>query len=327
MITTSSTLNTDQAQRILTLAEHAARTDGDLALDEAARLALRAEERAEGRVHLVATAPGSAESGSVDPAHDAPAGYASVLPDGTVQGVVDPAQRGRGIGTALLAAAEEAAHTAGQEPAVWVHGDLPDSIAFLTRRGFVPTRSLFVMTAPLDEPITTVEPADSSLTIRRFEPVRGSDLDQLQQVNARAFAGHPEQGQLTRADLQQRMNEDWFQPEDLFVAESASGEMLGFAWLKRAGGTPELYVLGVDPSAQGKRLGAALLTRALGHLADEGEAAVELYVDGDNTAAVQLYEKQGFEITARHTQLRREESREGVERTDPETAQSTGGAR
>lgn len=310
MITTSSTLSTEQAERILTLAEAASRVDGDLALDEAARLALRAQPASSGCTHLLAAA---AEAGT---GPDGLAGYASVLPDGTVQGVVDPAERGRGIGSALLQAAQEAARSAGVQPAVWVHGDLPDSLGFLMRRGFGPARSLLVMTAPITAPApgeqaAGEQAAGGSVTIRRFDS-SPRDLDQLQQVNARAFAEHPEQGQLTRDDLRQRMDEDWFQPEDLFVAEDPNGRMLGFAWLKRAGGTSELYVLGVDPDAQGSGLGAALLTRALAHLAELGEVAVELYVDGDNTAAVRLYEKQGFAVTAHHTQLRPVEHPGGV---------------
>ena len=61
-----------------------------------------------------------------------------------------------------------------------------------------------------------------------------------------------------------------------------------------ADGLGEVYVLGTAPAAQGLGVGRGLLVRGLRHLADRGCPAVLLYVDGDNTTAVRLYEKAGF---------------------------------
>jgi mycothiol synthase len=55
-----------------------------------------------------------------------------------------------------------------------------------------------------------------------------------------------------------------------------------------------VYVLGVDPDAQGMRLGRALTDVGLAYLRARGLRQVLLYVEEDNEAAVQLYESRGF---------------------------------
>ncbi len=77
--------------------------------------------------------------------------------------------------------------------------------------------------------------------------------------------------------------------------------LLGFHWTKvHAPGEAadeavgEVYVLGVDPDAQGMRLGQALTDLGLAHLRGRGLHQVLLYVEEDNAAAVRLYESRGF---------------------------------
>jgi len=59
-------------------------------------------------------------------------------------------------------------------------------------------------------------------------------------------------------------------------------------------GLGEVYVVGVDPSHQGRGLGGPVTRLGLAHLARLGLSEVELYVDGDNTAARRTYERLGF---------------------------------
>ena len=82
-------------------------------------------------------------------------------------------------------------------------------------------------------------------------------------------------------------------PAGLFVAEQG-GNIVGFHWTKVDERRGEVYVLAVDPDRQGGRLGAALLSRGLDHLAEAGVDGVELYVEGDNAGAVDLYTATGF---------------------------------
>jgi mycothiol synthase len=63
----------------------------------------------------------------------------------------------------------------------------------------------------------------------------------------------------------------------------------------------EVYIVGVDPAAQGRGLGAALTLRGLHHLAERldgpgRDAQVMLYVEADNSAAVKTYRRLGFDV-------------------------------
>ncbi|HQE16262.1 MAG TPA: mycothiol synthase, partial [Mycobacterium sp.] len=126
-------------------------------------------------------------------------------------------------------------------------------------------------------------------------------------VNNAAFSWHPEQGGWTGADLAERLSEPWFDPAGLFLAvEEQSGRLLGFHWTKvhddRVG---EVYVLAVDPSAQGRGLGRTMTMVGVDHLArrlgDATNPEVMLYVESDNVAAVNTYRGLGFTVAGADT--------------------------
>ena len=85
-----------------------------------------------------------------------------------------------------------------------------------------------------------------------------ADDAELVRVNNAAFAWHPEQGGWTDADIAERRGESWFDPGGLFMAvDEQSGKLLGFHWTKvHNADLGEVYVVGVDPAAQGRGLGA-----------------------------------------------------------------------
>src|SRR5690625_5404183 len=66
-----------------------------------------------------------------------------------------------------------------------------------------------------------------------------------------------------------------------------------------AAGTGEIYVLGVDPSAQGRGIGGLLTAVAMRDFAKRDLARLELYVEADNTAAIATYRRAGFERDVR----------------------------
>ena len=62
----------------------------------------------------------------------------------------------------------------------------------------------------------------------------------------------------------------------------------------------EIYVIATDPDYAGIGLGRALTLAGLDHLARAGLGVGMLHVEGDNTAAVALYDKLGFTSHSTH---------------------------
>ncbi|GAA1733682.1 mycothiol synthase [Brachybacterium phenoliresistens] len=281
------------------LLDACAQADGVSPLDEAARLALAAApaDPSAGPRHLLVPAEGAEAE---DPG--AVLGYASVLADGTVQGMVDPAHRRRGIGRRLLAEVTALRPDA----AVWAHGALAGALALLEGAGYTPRRTLLTLGRPL--PGAALPAAESSL--QPLE-ITGFDLDRDGEewvaLNAVAFASHPEQGRMTLADLRERAAQPWFDPEGFFLARHR-GELVGFVWTKREGEAAEdgeIYVVGTAPVAQGRGVARLLMVRALDHLARAGCRRAVLYVEGDNAPALSVYRRLGFSTIGRDVQLRR----------------------
>jgi mycothiol synthase len=205
-----------------------------------------------------------------------------------VELVVAPSARRRGVGAALADAVLDA--VGGIPLTAWSHGNHPGAAALAARTRFENVRSLWLMRRPGAAALPAAS-APPGVTIRAFRP--GEDDEGFLAVNAVAFASHPEQGDLDAAGLAERMEEEWFDPAGFLVAEQ-DGRIVGVHWTKVEERTGEVYVIGVGPSAQGGGLGKALLVAGLSHLAERGVDEVELYVEGDNTAAIGLYESYGF---------------------------------
>jgi mycothiol synthase len=115
------------------------------------------------------------------------------------------------------------------------------------------------------------------------------------QVNNRAFCWHPEQSHWDVDALAMREAQPWFDPKGFLLAVDEQGRVLGFHWTKaHPEGPGEVYVIGVDPDAQGTGLGAALIAAGMEYLREQGLAEVMLYVESDNATALQTYRKLGF---------------------------------
>jgi mycothiol synthase len=224
------------------------------------------------------------------------AGYAQLaLINGirNIELVVAPAdRRDASIARRLLAAAVDAVAGDGGGPVQWWAFDASEADAALAASaGLAATRSLLQMRRPLPTGMTV------DVATRAFVP--GQDEDAFLAVNNRAFAAHPEQGGWTRATLEQREAEPWFDPAG-FLLHERDGRLAAFCWTKlHHDETPvlgEIYVIAVDPDFQGLKLGNQLTLAGLASIADRGVTIGMLYVDGGNTAAVTMYEHLGFSV-------------------------------
>lgn len=238
-----------------------------------------------------------------------------IVGEGEVDLVVRPAERGKGIGRALLHILLSSENLT-TELRAWAHGENPAATALLQGAGFEPVRELLRLAlepAALEQAIGAARPLPEGFEVRAYSPEFEAQADDWVRVNAAAFASHPEQGQMTRADFDVLTREPWFLADDLRLAYATSGEhqgkLAGFAWVKtvREGNTTEteLYVLGVDPTFSGIGLGAALLGETLRQMAKHNPDRITLYVDGDNRNAVALYVRAGFAVEQRSMQYLR----------------------
>jgi mycothiol synthase len=209
----------------------------------------------------------------------------------TAELVVHPDHRRAGLGRRIV---EEVLARAGGSLRVWAHGQHPGAVALAARLGFTPVRELWQMRRSLLAPIPEPE-LPAGVRLRAFVP--GKDDDEFLRVNNAAFDWHPEQGGWDRAQLRLRETEPWFDPAGFLLAVDEADRLLGFHWTKVHGGPDpigEVYVLGVDPSARGMRLGVALTLAGLRHLRERGQSRVLLYVEADNAPAVRLYGSLAF---------------------------------
>ncbi|MGD9619569.1 MAG: mycothiol synthase [Mycolicibacterium sp.] len=237
-------------------------------------------------------------------------GYLNLSPD-IAELVVAPDARRQGIGAALIRASLD---ESGGQSRFWAHGTLPAAEATAAALELSPVRRLLQMRRSLRE----VPSADCPAGVRIRSYTGPADDAELLRVNNAAFSWHPEQGGWTDSELAERRAESWFDPDGLFLAFDPTGRrLLGFHWTKVHADKPgvgEIYVVGVDPAAQGVGLGRTLtlvgmhwLARRLagtgdaGGAAKTGEPTVMLYVEADNGAAVRTYQRLGFTVHSTDT--------------------------
>jgi mycothiol synthase len=200
--------------------------------------------------------------------------------------VVDPDDRGRGLGTRLL---ETLLGSTSEPVLLWAHGDHPAARALAASHGLTPIRELLHLTNP--------DIGDDGGRVARIEDsfVVGRDEDEWVALNHRIFEHHAEQGSVTRADLEQLESEPWFNPGDFLLLRDDGGTMIGYCWVKIEGTLGEIYVVGVSPDHQGEKLGSLLFDAGLARMRERGIHRAHLYVEGDNGQALPLYYSRGFE--------------------------------
>ena len=192
-----------------------------------------------------------------------------------------------------LAGAVGVARAGGGGPCrLWIGHVEPGDDGMAARWGFAPYRDLWQLRCRLPA-------APSGLDVR---PITADDEAAVLEVTRRAFAWHPEQGEMSAADRHERQDEPWYDPAGFLVHER-DGRIAGFCWTKLhpEGKAPpediamgEIYVICVDPDFQGRGLGGPLTLAGLEHLHSRGPTTGMLYVESDNHAANAVYRRLGF---------------------------------
>ena len=218
----------------------------------------------------------------------------------SVEAVVHPNHRGKGLGSLIL---KEAIKVCGDKTRIWSHGDLPAAKAIATSLKLERLWSNLLMSRSLGD----IQLVTSKYPIRTFIP----DLDNqaFLSLNNKVFANYPDQGGWSEDDLKVRLNEEWFDEKGFFVAED-KGELIGFCWTKIHGAHThsrngedddhghdalgEIYVLAVNPDYKGQGVGRDLTITGLNYLKYQGLNNVMLYVGVENKPAFNLYKSIGF---------------------------------
>src|SRR5699024_7271693 len=159
------------SDQVLELANRAEEFDGFAPFNEATVFALNADD--EPAVNVRLEAPGGILTAAA-------LGFA----DSPVELVVDPKFRRGGLGRTVLDSAMAEGGTQ-----FWAHGNLPAAQGLAHAAGLRAVRSLLVLRLVMT--VKPLVPTDGGITLRGFTD---ADTDALIDVNARAFASHPEQG-------------------------------------------------------------------------------------------------------------------------------------
>jgi ribosomal protein S18 acetylase RimI-like enzyme len=196
-------------------------------------------------------------------------------------GMVDPAVRRSGIGTALLDAALAIGRDRGHPHALLVtprDTDAGRAFAVAHHRILEHSEHFLVLGAT-----PTADPIDSRVTLRT---ATDADTDDVVRILTAGFGWTPTGLTITNSDDERT----------LVVEREAT--IVGTLRLARDGDTGSVYGFAVDPAVQGQGIGRDTLTRVCRSLRDDGAERVTLEVASDNDRALDLYLSVGFERRA-----------------------------
>ncbi len=211
--------------------------------------------------------------------------------------LVHPRRRRRGVASELLAGAMKRSKAMGARIAqVSIDEAANAGKALLSRAGFRFVRRFIEMRLDFyNARLTSVKEGPFTIRTLQFD-----ELEKLTEIQNRSFAGswgfHPN----TDEEIKYRLTLHGCGPEDVIMAYSGQ-KPVAYCWtrvLLQADGTRkgQIHMLGVDPDFRNQDIGREILLRGLLDLKRRGLGLVDVTVDEENHAALQLYESLGFRI-------------------------------
>jgi mycothiol synthase len=230
------------------------------------------------------------------------AGYAdaTVIADGRYRadGYVDPAERGRGIGSMLLGLTEERALELAAGRPGQVYNAVPASNgaagSLLRASGYTLARRFFRMATTLDrQPPEALLP--EGITARTLDLDR--DGPAVHAAIEECFADHWDPVFVPYEQFRTTHFEGGSFDPELWILATAGDDIAGIAACRIRYGRGFVDELGVRRPWRGLGLGLALLQLAFAAFWRRGQRSVALSVDTDNlTGATRLYERAGMEV-------------------------------
>ncbi len=204
-------------------------------------------------------------------------------------GMVQPTQRRRGIGSALLAAALDECRLIGVSRALLICEDASASgQSFVARHAGTRAFGEYRMErdAP-SAPLAEQWPAADTLRIERAGP---ADVEDIVTVQAGAF--HDSADEVRDVVLAGLAGAG----ERFYIAR-LGGEPVGSLKVYIPEGRAGIYAFGVAPRHRRRGFGRQILLRVMAELSAEGHTRIWLEVDQDNAPAYALYRALAFTVT------------------------------
>jgi mycothiol synthase len=223
-----------------------------------------------------------------------------------LHGAVHPSQRGRGLGTRLLAWAEQAAlplHRArcpGRPLALSAScpAGQDDALALFAAAGYQQARWFHFMSRDLAAAVPDGQLPEGT----RIAGYAAGLSETARQVRDEAFRDHWGSTPTTADSWQHFVGHERFRPAFSFLAylgDKPAGMLIAHEYdaFRQATGRRECYIatVGVTKPARGRGIASALIRRSLAAAQADGCNVATLYVDADSpTGALTLYEHTGF---------------------------------
>jgi mycothiol synthase len=221
--------------------------------------------------------------------------YAEVYKGRWADAAVDPAYRGRGIGTALsrwtrAVGARDGGTVVGQP----VPGDSPGE-RLLSALGYRTLWTSWVLELPAGRAIEP-QPVPEGYAVR--EPRDEADHRATWTVNEDAFLEWSERERTTFEEWAANVTKrPGYEPWQLRLMTDPAGEVVGMAFVVVSSGCAYVDKLAVRRDQRGKGLARALLVDAFEVARAHGGDRSELSTDS-RTGALGLYEKVGMQVTS-----------------------------